>query len=118
MAKLRRRELEQYLEDIDTFEKPKILLEQYATSAHIGAHMLYTIQSQYEEIEDRKIADLGTGCGTLAFGAAMLGAGYVVGFEIDSDAIDTLKNNSDELELPLEVVQCDILKYLPGKNNN
>ncbi|XP_029161718.1 methyltransferase-like protein 5 isoform X1 [Nylanderia fulva] len=115
MASLRLRQLEEYLQQMDVFEKPKILLEQYATSAHIASHMLYTAQSQFNDIEGKSIADLGSGCGILSLGAKMLGAEYVVGFEIDSDAVNIQYRNCTDIELFVEVVQCDVLQYLPGK---
>lgn len=114
MAALRLGQLENYLQQLDIFEKPKVSLEQYATSAHIASHMLYTAQSQFNDIENKSIADLGSGCGVLSLGAKMLGAEYVVGFEIDSDAIDIHNGNCNDIELYVEIVQCDILQYLPG----
>lgn len=114
MAGLRLRQLEEYLQQLDVFERPKISLEQYATSAHIASHMLYTAQSQFSDIEGKSVADLGSGCGVLSLGAKMLGAEYVVGFEIDSDAIDIQYENCSDLELFVEIVQCDVLQYLPG----
>lgn len=114
MANLRLRQLEEYLQQLDVFERPKISLEQYATSAHIASHMLFTAQSQFSDIEGKSVADLGSGCGVLSLGAKMLGAEYVVGFEVDSDAIDILYENCNDLELFVEVVQCDVLQYLPG----
>lgn len=115
MASLRLRELEGYLQQLDVFEKPKVLLEQYPTSAHIGACILHTAQSQFDDIENCAIADLGTGCGVLSLGAQMLGASHVVGFEIDPDALEILSNNCNEIDLNVEAVQCDVLRYLPGK---
>lgn len=115
MASLRLRQLEEYLQQMDVFEKPKILLEQYATSAHIASHMLYNAQSQFNDIEGKSVADLGSGCGILSLGAKMLGAQYVVGFEIDSDAIDIQYRNCTDIELFVEIVQCNVLQYLPGK---
>ena len=53
------RELESHLEEVETFEAPKILLEQYATPTHIAACMLHTIQSSYGDIEGKFVADLG-----------------------------------------------------------
>ena len=53
------RELESHLEEVETFEAPKILLEQYATPTHIAACMLHTIQSSYGDIEGKLVADLG-----------------------------------------------------------
>lgn len=114
MAIMRMRELENYLQQLDGFEKPKILLEQYPTSAHIASHILYTAQTIFGDIENCSVADLGSGCGVLSLGAKMLAASYVVGFEIDSDAIEIFSRNSEEMELSVEAVQCDVLQFLPG----
>lgn len=38
------RHLEEILQQVDGFQKPKVLLEQYVTPSHIGAHMLFTVQ--------------------------------------------------------------------------
>lgn len=38
------RHLQSFLEQIEGFDKPKVLLEQYVTPAHLAAHMLFTIQ--------------------------------------------------------------------------
>ncbi|XP_060814762.1 rRNA N6-adenosine-methyltransferase Mettl5 [Bombus pascuorum] len=115
MASITLRCLEEYLQELETFEKPKILLEQYSTSAHIAARMLYYAQEQFDEIQGRAVADLGCGCGHLSIGAKMLEASHVTGFEIDSDALDILFRNCNDLELYVETVQCDILQYLPGR---
>jgi len=45
------KELECYLTQCDAFERPKVALEQYATSAHIAARMVYSAQ---ELIEGKK----------------------------------------------------------------
>ncbi|XP_043273972.1 rRNA N6-adenosine-methyltransferase METTL5 [Venturia canescens] len=115
MACMRMKELEQYLQQLEGFEKPKILLEQYPTSAHIAAHILYTAQSQFDDIEDRSVADLGSGCGVLSLGAKMLNAVYVLGFEIDRDAVDIFNRNACDMELDVDAIQCDVLQYLPGR---
>lgn len=39
------------------------------------ACMLYTIQSTFDDIKGKVVADLGCGCGVLSIGAAILGAG-------------------------------------------
>uniref|UniRef100_A0A2K6S9R1 Methyltransferase like 5 n=1 Tax=Saimiri boliviensis boliviensis TaxID=39432 RepID=A0A2K6S9R1_SAIBB len=74
MKKLRLKELESRLQQVDGFEKPKLLLEQYPTRPHIAACMLYTIHNTYDDIENKVVADLGCGCGVLSIGSAMLGA--------------------------------------------
>ncbi|XP_049977870.1 rRNA N6-adenosine-methyltransferase METTL5 [Alexandromys fortis] len=75
MKKLRLKELESRLQEVDGFENPKLLLEQYPTRPHIAACMLYTIHNTFDDIENKVVADLGCGCGVLSIGAAMLGAG-------------------------------------------
>ncbi|XP_077274767.1 rRNA N(6)-adenosine-methyltransferase Mettl5-like [Temnothorax americanus] len=115
MAGLRLRRLEEYLRQLDVFEKPKVSLEQYATSAHIASHLLYAAQSQFDDIKGKSVADLGSGSGILSLGAKMLDAAYVVGFEIDSDAVDIQYRNCSDIELFVEIVRCDVLQYLPGR---
>ena len=103
------KQLEQNLQQVEGFEEPKILLgksqsshfhrencyssEQYATRPHIAACMLHTISDTFGDLEDKLIADLGCGCGVLSIGSVMLGAGAVIGFDLDSDALDQFSQN-------------------------
>lgn len=113
MSRIKLKTLEEYLQDVSVFEKPKIFLEQYATSAHISSRMLHTIQSSFGDIEGKIVADLGCGCGTLSTGAAMLGAGLCVGFDVDSDALNIFTSNVEEFELTeVDAVCCDVTKGL------
>ncbi|KAK2849887.1 hypothetical protein Q7C36_008670 [Tachysurus vachellii] len=103
------KELESCLQQVDGFEEPKILLEQYPTGPHIAGCMLYTIHNTFDDIENKLVADLGCGCGVLSIGAAVLDAGLCIGFDIDSDALEIFKQNVEEFELPnIDMVQCDI----------
>lgn len=109
MKKLRLKELESRLQQVDGFEKPKLLLEQYPTRPHIAACMLYTIHNTYDDIENKVVADLGCGCGVLSIGAAMLGAGLCIGFDIDEDALEIFNRNIEEFELTnVDMVQCNV----------
>lgn len=112
MMKLR--ELETHLQQVDGFQKPKILLEQYETRPHIAACVLHTIQSQFGDIEGKLVADLGCGCGMLSIGAVLLGAEFVVGFEIDQEAIDICQENIAEFEIEnIDIVNLDVTSDLP-----
>lgn len=103
--------LEQQLQSMNGFEKPKILLEQYVTPVHLASHMLYTIQSQYGDLEGKSVADLGCGCGMLSIGAGILNASLVTGFEIDLDAMDIYIENREMYDLNnIDVICCDIIK--------
>ncbi|KAK7939552.1 hypothetical protein WMY93_002878 [Mugilogobius chulae] len=102
-------ELESCLQQVDTFETPKILLEQYPTSPHIAACMLYTIHNTFDDIQGKLVADLGCGCGVLSIGAAVLDAGFCVGFDIDNEALEIFRKNAEEFEISnLDLVQCDL----------
>ncbi|XP_063789577.1 rRNA N6-adenosine-methyltransferase METTL5 [Pseudophryne corroboree] len=110
------KELEGCLQQVDVFENPKLLLEQYPTRPHIAACMLYTIHNTFGDIEDKVVADLGCGCGVLSIGAAMLGAGLCIGFDIDEDALEIFRTNAEEFELTnVDLVQCDVCA-LPCNN--
>lgn len=87
MACIKLKKLEEYLQGVDGFAKPNILLEQYVTPSHIASQMLYSIQSKYGDIEDKLVGDLGCGCGMLSIGVFLLGAKHTVGFDIDPNAL-------------------------------
>eukprot|EP00126_Sphaerothecum_destruens_P010387 Sdes_comp20728_c0_seq1m16529 len=64
------------------------------------------------------VCDLGCGCGMLSFGCSILGAAYVLGVDVDSDALNiALKNqttwSAEDVEtassLVVDFVQQDIL---------
>ncbi|XP_074452433.1 rRNA N(6)-adenosine-methyltransferase METTL5 isoform X1 [Larus michahellis] len=115
MKKLKLKELESCLQQVDTFESPKLLLEQYPTRPHIAACMLYTIHNTFDDIENKTIADLGCGCGMLSIGSAMLGAGLCVGFDIDADALGIFNSNIEDFELTnINMVQCDVCSLSDG----
>lgn len=88
MACIKLKKLEEYLQGVDGFEKPKILLEQYITPSHIASIMLYTIQTKFGDIQNKLVADLGCGCGMLSIGSFLLGATHTIGFDIDYDALE------------------------------
>ncbi|XP_059471211.1 rRNA N6-adenosine-methyltransferase METTL5 [Neocloeon triangulifer] len=102
------RKLEELLQQLDGFERPKVLLEQYVTSPHVAACMLHTAEESFGDLEGKVVADLGMGCGALAIGAVLQGAGVCFGFEIDPDAISIAKQNLEETEVEVEVIQDDV----------
>ncbi len=42
------KELESYLSQCEPFANPKVVLEQYATSAHIAARMIFAAQDKMQ----------------------------------------------------------------------
>jgi len=108
MARMKLKELESHLQQVEEFDSPKILLEQYPTRPHIAACMLHTMAATFGDIEGRTVADLGCGCGVLSLGCVMLGADFVTGFDIDPDALAIFQQNIEEFEMDnLELVNLD-----------
>ncbi|KAF9427793.1 hypothetical protein BGZ76_002188 [Entomortierella beljakovae] len=102
------KELEGHLQDVAVFEKPKIKLEQYPTTPHLAAMMLYTAHTQYDDIENKAVGDFGCGCGILSIAAVMMGSAYNVGFDIDPDAIAIAQQNCDEFEIEMDFILTDL----------
>ena len=65
---LPRRELELFLDSIETNSTPKLSLEQYTSSAEVAAEILYIAAFQHDDIVDKNVIDLGTGTGREALG--------------------------------------------------
>jgi len=112
------KELEWFLQSFEGFESPKVQLEQYETRPHIASHVLHSVDAQYGDIKDKLVADLGCGAGMLTLGAAALGAGMVVGFDVDQDALEISQRNAEENEIEsCNFVTLDILGLLESKSN-
>jgi len=104
--------LESILQEVSSFSNPNFHLEQYPTSAHISAHVLYTIDKTYEEINGKIIADLGCGSGILAIGCSLLGSSHVIGIDVDPIALRDATENIVKLEAEVELLMSDV-SYLP-----
>ncbi|SCZ90785.1 BZ3500_MvSof-1268-A1-R1_Chr1-3g02248 [Microbotryum saponariae] len=117
------------LKDLES-AAPKRELEQYVTSAHLASRMLYTAESQFGDLDDKHVLDLGCGCAVLSIGAVMLGAWLslfwtgtrlrtiamveltlnfwdvcsdVLSVDIDSDALEIAKQNVEEIDMEDEI---------------
>jgi len=109
MARMKLKELESHLQQVEEFEEPKILLEQYPTRPHIASCMIHTIASSFDDVEDRKILDLGCGCGVLSIGCVMLGAGSVTGVDLDPEALVTARQNLEDFDIDnVDLVNLDV----------
>ncbi|CAI2165121.1 14540_t:CDS:2 [Funneliformis geosporum] len=97
---MRLKDLEGTLQKVSGFEEPKIKLEQYCTTPHLAARMIYTAHSVYDDIESKVVADFGCGCGILSYNLAL---------DIDNDALQIAKENCSEFEVDAEFVLTDII---------
>lgn len=54
--------------------EPKRELEQYVTSSHLASRMIFTASTQFDDIDEKVILDLGCGCAALSIACVMMGA--------------------------------------------
>jgi len=85
------------LSKLKTFSSPDLMAEQYATDSEIAAEVLWNAFYLYD-IENKIIADLGSGTGILGLGALLLNAKKVFFVESDKNSTKTAKENLKFLE--------------------
>eukprot|EP00752_Nemacystus_decipiens_P010035 g8948.t1 len=107
--------LESALQSVTTYselgaDKVNIELEQYSTSAHLAARMVFTAEFEFGDIEDRNVLDLGCGTGMLGIAASILGAGSVTGLDIDDEALRVAAENAECMDVGMDLVCCDIAR--------
>uniref|UniRef100_A0A0N5AJ46 MTS domain-containing protein n=1 Tax=Syphacia muris TaxID=451379 RepID=A0A0N5AJ46_9BILA len=105
--------LKWFLSDLQTFQRSKLSLEQYATSPELAVAILDLVNDD-GCLEDCTLADLGCGCGVLMLGAATYGTSYCLGLEIDDDALNICRQNivNTQLEETVDVVKIDVTKNI------
>jgi putative methylase len=97
-----KRALEQRLADVEGFNDPSAALEQYPTPAELAAHVLHLADLQ-GDLAERRVADLGTGTGMLAIGAATRSPERVVGIERDPDPLAVARENERAVDPDVDV---------------
>lgn len=105
---MRKRELAIKLQQVGPHIEPSVTLEQYTIPADLAAEILFQSCYVHNDIENKFVVDLGTGTGRLALGAAMLGAEYVVGIDIDADSLKVASRYAKLLELGVDWALADI----------
>ncbi|GAB5354345.1 hypothetical protein AAMO2058_000110900 [Amorphochlora amoebiformis] len=106
------RHLQSMLEDVKSFSDPKYNLEQYSTSPHLAASMIFSIEQSYGDITGKNVADLGCGCGMLTIAAACMGARLSIGFDVDVDALGICHQNLTRHDIEAKLIHSDIRALL------
>ncbi len=104
---MRRKDLEMALQKVRGFEEPDPALEQYMTPATMASEILFDAY-RAGDVEGMKVVDLGCGTGMFSIGAALLGAGMVIGFDTSEKALEIARSNAEMLEADVEFVRSDI----------
>jgi predicted RNA methylase len=82
--------------------------------------MIYTAQTQYDDIENHSLIDLGIGTGMLSIASCLLNADHVFGFDCDIDALTLCQTNINEFEFQsnIDLIQTDLRRIrLPIDSN-
>ncbi|PLW08647.1 hypothetical protein PCANC_09226 [Puccinia coronata f. sp. avenae] len=112
MCTLRLKDLEAELQPLSGFNKPKLELEQYVTSAHLASRIIFTAQTTYDDICQKRVLDLGCGCGILSMASSLVGASYTLGVDVDPDALQIALHNLALIETvsdpTIDFVQADL----------
>jgi predicted RNA methylase len=113
---IHKRDLAIKLQQIPPHPDPKVALEQYTIPADLAASILFEACYVHNDIENKSVLDLGTGTGRLALGASILGAGYVVGVDLDRPSLDVALRCARLLGLRLDWM-CGDIECLRGRTD-
>ncbi|MEM2914682.1 MAG: METTL5 family protein [Candidatus Bathyarchaeia archaeon] len=105
---MKKKHLEIALSQLVPSPRPKLQWEGYTLDAKSAAEMAYIAAWVNNDIRGKKVIDLGCGSGILAIAASLLGAKWVVGVDIDKDAVKTAKVNSEKTSTMIDLVIGDI----------
>ncbi|NHN58669.1 MULTISPECIES: METTL5 family protein [Halorussus] len=102
--------LERRLSRVTGFGDPRVELEQYPTPADLAAHLVHLADVQ-GDLAGKTVADLGTGTGMLALGAACRSPARVVALDRDAAALARARENErtvlPEAATPVEWILAD-----------
>lgn len=105
---MKKSHLKRKLSKIEAFESPRVELEQYQSPPELAADIVHSCYMHGNE----KVADLGTGTGILAIGAALSGL-KVTAVDIDSDALELAEKNAERLGAEIDFIESDITTFDP-----
>ena len=105
---IRKHDLAIMLQKVGPHPKPKVGLEQYTTPADLAAEILFSACYSHDDIQGKRVLDLGTGTGRLAIGASILGATYVVGVDLDAASLRVASAARKTLRAEVDFVLGDV----------
>ncbi|MCI4338846.1 MAG: METTL5 family protein [Thermoplasmata archaeon] len=109
-APMRRSELIRALGRVAPPSRPRADLEQVVSPPEAAAELLFSALAA-GDVEGRSVLDLGSGTGRLAIGAALLGAGPVVGVDMDPDSVTAAEAAARAEGVTVEFVAGDVTTW-------
>ena len=108
MPPLKRKQLAIALSKLAPSPKPKLKWEGYMLDSEAAAEIAHIAGWINNDLRGKNVVDLGCGSGILAIAAALLGAEWVVGIDIDKEAVKTAKTNARQTGVNVDLVAADI----------
>lgn len=105
---MRKKKLEIILSQLAPSPKPKLRWEGYTLDAESATWILHVSGWMNNDIRGKKVVDLGCGSGILAIAASLTGAEWVVGVDIDRDAVKVARVNMEKVDAQVDLVVGDI----------
>ena len=112
-APLKRSELTRLLAGLRGFSRPDARSEQIVTPAEEASSLLWEALMR-GDLAGRKVLDLGCGTGTLAIGAAFLGAESVLGVDADAKALGVARENAASVGVKVTWVEARLTEPVSG----
>jgi len=105
---MRKKHLEIILSQLAPHPKPKLKWEAYTLDAESATEIAYLAGEVNGDLSEKSVIDLGCGTGILAISASLSGAKFVVGVDIDRDAVRVARKNAESVGARAEFVTGDI----------
>ena len=105
---MRKKHLAILLSKLSPHTKPKLRWEAYTLDSESAAEIAHIAGQMNDDIDGKSIIDLGCGTGILAISASLLGARFVVGVDIDGEAVKVAEENVDAVNAAVELIIGDI----------
>ena len=121
--KLSKKDLISIIQNTESFNDPKIKLEQYCIDAGCAVDIIYHAGFEFDDINKAFVIDLGAGTGRLSIASAFFNASYIISVDIDFNALQILKKNVRSLDLDhiispicadIEFFEISKRKFLPA----
>ncbi len=106
--KMRKKQLALLLSKVEPNPRPKLRWESYMLDAESAASMIHIAAHVNDDVDGRKIVDLGCGSGILAIASSLIGAAWSVGVDIDRDAIGVAVKNAARLGAEVDFIIGDV----------
>jgi len=105
---MKKKRLSMLLSKLAPSPNPKLRWEGYTLDSEAAAEMVHVASRENDDINQKVVVDLGCGSGVLAISAALTGAKWAVGVDMDREAVKTAKSNALKADADVDLIIGDI----------